>query len=149
MTPWILSTSSTLNGIDTSFDTDFEVGDFIAIWANSSVYETHTVVSITDANTIVMESNGTYTNTATYYAYVNSDTFMNTSLNVSKLKMDHLAYPHQAWNNIQNDNVARYYNKTLIEFDTYDTVQVKVIFLSDGDIIVPKMDDIRGVLVTA
>ena len=35
------------------------------------------------------------------------------------------------------------------KFEGYDTMQVKVIFLSDNDKIVPKVDDVRAIGVTA
>ena len=61
-----------------------------------------------------------------------------------------LGYPLQAFNNITNDNVARYYNSSMVEFDTFNTMQLKIVLLSDattsGTInIYPKVDDIRAV----
>ena len=145
----INTTSTTLVGDGTFFDSDVSVGDFIAVWANASVYETHKIISIASNTSLTMDSNGTFANTATKYAYITPDTFMNVSTNVTELLVDRLAYNHQAFNFVQNDNVARYYNKSMVEFDTYDTIQIKVVFLSPHDSVVPKIDDIRGILVTA
>lgn len=145
----INSTSNTLAGTGTFFSRDLSEGDLIAIWANSSVYEVKEVRSIVSNTSLTMDTVGTFTNTATFYASVISDTFMNASLTVDGLKIDRIAYPHQAFNNAGNDNVCRYYNSSMIQFDGYDTLQVKVVLLSDSDHIIPKVDDIRGVLVSA
>jgi len=145
----ISSASSVVVGTATQFQSTFTTGDYIAIWANSSTYETHQIVSITDNTHLTMDSNSTFTNTATFYAYVTPDTFMNASLAVAGLLVDRVAYPHQAFNAVQNDNVARYYNSTMVEFDAYDTLQIKLCLMGDNDIIVPKCDDVRGVCVTA
>ena len=146
-----VTTSTTLEGVGTTtaFTSEFSSGDFIAVWANSSVYEVRKISSITDANTLVVDTAFTISNTSTKYARVTPDTFINTSLTVSNLKVDRLAFKNQAFNNIQNDNVARYYNSSLVAFDGYDTFQIKVVLLSENDTIVPKIDDIRGVLVSA
>ena len=143
------TTSSTIVGTGTTFDIDFTEGDFVIIWSNSSVHESHEVLSITNNTVMVLDSNVTFANTGAAYAYVTPDSFINTSLNVASLKIDRLAYEHQAWNNIQNDNVARYYSKSKAVFDGYDTVQLKIVLLSDSDIVVPKVDDTRGVMVSA
>jgi hypothetical protein len=71
-----------------------------------------------------------------------------------------LGYPLQAFNNQLNDNVVRYYNSSMIEFDTYDSMQLKIVLLSDlaqvgnatANVIpttVPRVDDIRAIGVTA
>lgn len=70
-----------------------------------------------------------------------------------------VGYPMQAFNNRNNFNVARYFNSTMTPFDTYNTVQIKLIMLSDMaqvdsnsanaiPSIVPRIDDIRVVGVT-
>lgn len=61
-----------------------------------------------------------------------------------------LGYPLQAFNNITNDNVVRYFNSSTVEFDTFNTMQIKIVLLSEatenGVInVYPKVDDIRAV----
>ncbi|MFN5251039.1 MAG: hypothetical protein ACK5DE_08310 [Bacteroidota bacterium] len=61
-----------------------------------------------------------------------------------------LGYPLQAFNNITNDNVVRYFNSSMVEFDTYNTMQIKIVLLSESTSngvinIYPKVDDIRAV----
>lgn len=71
-----------------------------------------------------------------------------------------LGYPLQAFNNKLNDNVVRYYSSSMIEYDTYDTMQLKIVLLSDLQQVnvaganttpttFPRVDDIRAVGVTA
>ena len=61
-----------------------------------------------------------------------------------------VGYPLQAFNNITNDNVVRYFNSSMVEYDTFNTMQIKIVLLSDatenGVInVYPKVDDIRAV----
>lgn len=67
----------------------------------------------------------------------------------SGLKIDKIGYPQQAFRYHANENVARYYSSSRVEYDTYDTLQLKIIFLSTTDHIIPKIDDVQGVGVTA
>jgi hypothetical protein len=71
-----------------------------------------------------------------------------------------VGYPLQAFNNRNNDNVVRYYSSSMMEYDTYDTMQLKIVFLADlaqvgtssSNVIpttIPRVDDIRAVGVTA
>jgi hypothetical protein len=64
--------------------------------------------------------------------------FLGTSLSVDKV-----AYPHQAFNNYTNYNIVRYYNSALQEFDGYDTMQLKIVLLSEVPNRIPRMDDIE------
>lgn len=61
-----------------------------------------------------------------------------------------VGYPLQAFNNITNDNVVRYFNSSMVEYDSFNTMQIKIVLLSDavanGVInVYPKVDDIRAV----
>ena len=67
----------------------------------------------------------------------------------SGLKIDKVKYPNIAFNNVNNTNISRYYNSTLAEFDTFDTMQIKVVMLSDTTYTVPKLDQIQVLGVSA
>lgn len=73
----------------------------------------------------------------------------NNSMTGSGFKIDKIAFPHQVFNDIQNDNVATYYNSNMVKFTTYDTFQMKVVLLSPDTHIVPKADDLEVVAVSA
>lgn len=143
------TTSTTVDGTSTTFTADFTNGDFIAVWSNSSVYEVRGITSITDANTLVVDSAFTFANGTSNYAILTASDFLGTDRTVGGLKIDRLAFKNQAFNNKPNDNVVRYYNSSMVEFDTFDTYQLKIVFLSDNDQIVPKVDDIRSIGVSA
>jgi hypothetical protein len=54
-----------------------------------------------------------------------------------------------AFNNKANDNIVRYYNNARAEFDTFDTMQIKIVFLADKTYLVPKIDQIQVIGVSA
>jgi hypothetical protein len=79
---------------------------------------------------------------------------------VGNSSINALGYPLQAFNNRNNDNVARYYSSSMMEYDTYDTLQLKLVFLADISQVdspssnvlpttIPRVDDIRAVGVTS
>jgi hypothetical protein len=65
------------------------------------------------------------------------------------LKIDRLKYYNTAFNNIQNDNICRYYNSSLAAFDKYDTMQIKIVLLSNSSYIVPKVEQVQVIGVSA
>lgn len=68
---------------------------------------------------------------------------------VGNMYVDKLKYKNVAWNNIANDNVVRYINSSSVEFDTYDTIQLKIVFYSDSTYNVPRMEQIQAIGVSA
>lgn len=73
----------------------------------------------------------------------------NNGLVGSGLKIDKLRFKHVAFNNILNDNVARYYNTTMVPYDNYDSMAIKIVLLSDNNNISPEVDSIRVIGVSA
>ncbi len=69
--------------------------------------------------------------------------------NRSGLKMDVLGYGHQAFNNIQYDNVVRYYNTSEHINDGFNIVQIKCLMLSPDAHFIPRIHNIRGIGVSA
>ena len=67
----------------------------------------------------------------------------------SALSIDKLAYPNQAFTNLANNNVVRYFNSNLARFDKYDTFALKIVFLSNSQFLIPKIKDIRAIGVSA
>lgn len=64
-------------------------------------------------------------------------------------KVDRLKYYHTAFNNQTNDNVCRYYNTSKVEFDKFDSMQIKIVMLSDKTYITPRIDEIQVIGVSA
>ena len=54
-----------------------------------------------------------------------------------------MKYKNIAFNNIANDNVARYISSSLIEYDSYNQMQIKVVLLSPQAYLAPEVEDIR------
>ncbi len=88
-----------------------------------------------------------------------SDPVVNNNFLGTPLHVDVLQYPHQAFNNQLNDNIVRYYNTSMVPFDTFNVMQLKMVFLSTiGNTAantqeyvpgVPYISDIRSVAVSA
>jgi hypothetical protein len=68
---------------------------------------------------------------------------------VGDVNIDKLKYKNVAWNNIANDNVARYVTSSYTEFDTYNTMQIKVVLLSESTFVVPKVEQIQVIGVSS
>jgi hypothetical protein len=75
---------------------------------------------------------------------ITSASVTGSGLLVSKVK-----YPNIAFNNPLNSNISRYYNDALVEIDSFDSMQVKIVFLSDSTYVVPKIDQIQVLGVSA
>jgi hypothetical protein len=65
------------------------------------------------------------------------------------LKIDKIEFPHQIFSYALNDNVARYYSTDMAEFDTFDTMAIKIVLLSNNQNIIPRVDDIQAYGVSA
>lgn len=63
--------------------------------------------------------------------------------------VDKMTYKNVVFNNITNDNVARYYSSTLVEYDKFDSMQIKIVMLADTTYKVPKIDQIQVIGVSA
>jgi hypothetical protein len=145
----ITSGSVDIAGTSSKFLTDFANGDFIAVWANSTVYEVREINKVISDISMNVTSSFTSTNATSSYARVDPSNILNFSLAGSGLKLDKLQYPHQAFNNKANDNVVRYYSSSMVEFDTFNTFQLKIVMLSNNSYLVPKVDDVRAIGVSA
>lgn len=67
----------------------------------------------------------------------------------SGLAMDVLAFPFQAFNNIQNENVVRYYNQSYHTYDNYNILQIKVCLLSSNPRDIPRINNIRAIALSS
>ena len=73
----------------------------------------------------------------------------NASMLGAGLLVDKIAYPYQAFLNIQNGNALRYYNLDNAIVDLYDTFAIKVVFLSDSSAKIPFFDSVSAVGLSA
>lgn len=77
------------------------------------------------------------------------DSIANNNLVGNGFKVDRLKYYNTAFNNITTDNVARYYSSSMVEYDKFNAMQIKIVLLSDTTHITPKVDSISVIGVSA
>lgn len=68
---------------------------------------------------------------------------------VGNIFVDRLVYRNTAWNNIANDGITRYVNTDGVEFDTFSSMQIKVVYLAENSHIVPRMEQLQAIGVSA
>lgn len=68
---------------------------------------------------------------------------------IGNMYVDRLKYNNVAWNNIANDNVVRYVNSSSVEFDTFNSMQLKVVFYADNTLVVPRAEQIQAIGVSS
>lgn len=108
--------------------------DVIKIYNPLFPFDNYQVATVKEANTThIVLGSGIETNNIAGSGY----------------KVDKLKYPNVAFNNVNNNNISRYYNSALAEFDSFDSMQVKVVFLADSTYKVPRIDQIQVLGVSA
>jgi hypothetical protein len=66
------------------------------------------------------------------------------------LAIDLIQHPQQAWRNILNQNVVRYYaTSTGAYFDTFNCFAVKLVFQSNNQAVIPYVSSLRAIAVSA
>jgi hypothetical protein len=65
------------------------------------------------------------------------------------LQLDVLGFGHQAFNNIWNDNIVRYYNESEHVYDGFSVLQIKAVMLSPDPHFIPRIHNVRGIGVSA
>lgn len=125
-----LSSNSIATTVDQS--SNLSTGDLIRVY-DILTPENHEVFPVSSANSTAI----------TLFKPIS-----NTNI-VGDVGVDKLKYKNVAWNNIANDNVARYVTSSYTEFDTYNTMQIKVVLLSENTHVVPKVEQIQVIGVSA
>ena len=117
-----------------TFDASIVANDVVRIYSPlfPNNYVIDVVESVTNSSQIIMRND-----------------IANDNVVDSGMKIEKVEFPKQAFKYISNNNVVRYYNDDKALFTRYDTFQIKVILLSEEERIVPEMDDIRSIGVTA
>ena len=130
--------SNTVTGVGTSFNTEVAVDDLIKIYSpiQPQNYQIAVVGAVTNSTQIILQ-----------------DTIVNNSVTENIVgngfAVDNLKYKYTAFNNILNDNVARYFNSSMVEYDKFDSMQIKIVLLADSKNLVPKIEDLRVIGVSA
>ena len=108
-------------------------GDVIKIY-NRTLPQNYFVASVSSANSTAIVLNESIT----------SNNVVGTGF-----KVDTLKYKNIAFNDVNNYNISKYYNSTLARFDTFDSMQIKIVLLSDTSYLTPKVDLIQVIGVSA
>ncbi len=82
-------------------------------------------------------------------AIVLYDPIANNNVAGSGFKVQRLKYPGIAFAEPINDNISRYYNSTGAAYDKFNSMQIKVVMLSNSSYVVPKVDQIQVIGVSA
>ena len=141
--------SDTANALPGSFTTQLSNAVIVAAGVNPTTYvanndlvkvynplipEDYIVGVVVDANTTSITL---------------GDAVANNNLVGNGFKVDRLKYYNAAFTNITNDNVARYYSSSMIEYDKFNAMQIKIVLLSDKTYVTPKVDSISVIGVSA
>ncbi len=62
---------------------------------------------------------------------------------VGEVRVEKLKYKKTAWNNAGNYGISRYVNEAGVEFDYYNTLQIKVVLLAEKSWIIPRVEQLQ------
>lgn len=127
--------NNVIQGSGTSFSGIVEAGDVIKVYSDlfDENYQFFSVEAIdAGAETITL-----------------TEPIPNSNIAGTGFKVDTTATPHTAYNNPDNNNIVRYFGPNGESYDTYDTVIIKTVLLSDDYKVVPTVDDYRVIGVSA
>lgn len=126
--------SANLTGSNTRFDVEFANGDLIRVYSPlfDDNHQVAVVQQVVNSSVMVLSAN-----------------IANSSVVGSGFLVDKLAFENQGYNNIQCGHVVRYHDSNMATYDGYNTFAIKVVFLSDDETIIPKVENLRAVGVTA
>lgn len=127
------SSNSVIVGSSTDVNTYVTVGDLVRVY--SPLFPTTYFIDK------VVASNTTTLTVGTAIS--------NSSLVGSGFKVDVLNNAKSGFLDIQSQNVLTYYNNTYAKFQGYDAFCLKVVLLSEDNIKIPYVDDIRAIAVSA
>lgn len=131
----IFQTGASSNTITTTDDQSgvITTGDLIRIY-NPLFPDNHEVFPVSSANSSAI----------TLFKPITNVNFQSKNVSIDKLK-----YNNVAWNNIANDNTVRYVSSSLVEFDRYTSMQIKVVLTSTSTYIIPKVEQIQVIGVSS
>ena len=127
------------NSITTTSDhsATLTAGDLIRI--KDQDYGKHEVFTVSAANTTAINT----------YRNIETSSLVTAGITRSDILIDKLKYRNVAWNNVENDNTVRYVNSEYVTFDEYTSMQIKIVLLATQSHIVPKVEVIQVIGVSA
>lgn len=124
--------NTTVTGTNLS---SLSAGDLVRIYNplfQTTNYEVHMVSSVTNSTSIDLV-----------------DPVSNAGIAGASMRIERIVNPGQAFNYAPNQNVVRYYAESGGVFDGFNTFQVKIVPLADSDALVPKVEWIQAIGVSA
>lgn len=112
-------------------------GDLIRI--KDQDFGNHEVFVVSAANTTAIST----------YRNITTSSLVSAGVTRSDIVIDKLKYRNVAWNNVENDNTVRYVNSEYVEFDRYTSMQIKIVLLATQSHVVPKVEAIQVIGVSA
>lgn len=110
--------------------------DVIKIYKPEFPDTNHQVYTVSSSNTTTITLSQAIRNTN----IVNGVGQPAVAVGIQKLK-----YKTSAFNNFGNDNVSRYYTTSKTEFDNFNTMQIKIVLLSDASNKNPRVETIQAI----
>lgn len=108
-------------------------GDVIKIY-NRTIPQNYFIASVSSANST---------------AIVLNEAITSNNVVGPGYKVDNLKYKNIAFNDVNNYNISKYYNSQLAQYDTFDSMQIKIVLLADNTYLSPKIDLIQVIGVSA
>lgn len=141
--------SESANNLPGKFDVTYNNATIVASGVTPNTYVTtgdlvKVYSPLFPQNYVVAAVSAANTSTITLNSPVTSNNVVGTGLRVDRLK-----YKNTAFNNVNNYNIVRYYNSNMVELDTFDSMQIKIVLLADNAYLVPKVDAIQVIGVSA
>ena len=136
--------SATITGIGTTFSANLAANNLIKIYSPLFPEENFAVVSVNSITSNTSLTVDQVFSTNTIFGIGGPEL-----ADTSGLLIDLLGWPNQAFNNIQNDNVVRYYNMSNHIYDNFNILQIKVCSLSADPRSIPRIHNIRSVSLSA
>lgn len=127
------TSSATITGVNTTFNTDLSEGDVIKIYSPffEDNYGFFSVVSINSDTEIVV-----------------NEPITNNDIIGAGFKIDTVTTPQTAFLNPLNLNIVRYFGADGQSYDGYSTVAIKTVLLSEDKLVTPRVDDNRVISVS-
>jgi hypothetical protein len=137
--------SANIVGLSTTFTNDLKVNDVVKVY--SALFPQNYLVSVVTA--VANNTQITIADPIVGASYAGTGFKIDLIGRKANGANTEIGFPYQAFTNKGNSNIVRYYNSAMSKFDTYNTFQIKLVMTSNNASIVPKVDNIRAVGVSA
>lgn len=131
---FVLTTGNTIvTSSSTTVNTGIAIGDVVKIYS-SYFANTYLIATVLASNTTT---------------FTMASSTANTSLLNTGLLVDVVTRKNSAFLDAQDQNTITYYNSALSLFKGFDSFALKIVLLSDNNVSIPYVDDIRAIAVSA